>query len=877
MNLLKSALLATLVGSASLPASTLNAQPATPSNRIDVNGQPLWISGTNVAWVDFASDLGPGGVRFSEFDRMFRELRANGGNTVRFWMHTTGARTPEWSGQMVTGPGSSTIQNLTRLLDMAESYDITMLLSLWSFDMLRIANGTTNTDRAYAILTQDANRQSYIQNALIPMVNAVKGHKAILAWEIFNEAEGMSNEFGWDFNRHVPMADIQKFVNQTAGAIKRTDPTAKVTTGIVSPTAMSDIYTAANPIQRNYYRDDRLFQAGGDASGTLDFYTFHYYGYGDSPFNRHASYFQLDKPVFIGEFFIKGTTDGIPAELQYKRLYDNGYAGALSWQWVDWAQNRDNNTATWPNTLLNTQYMYSRHNADVNLALTEKPISYSFEVSQTTIEEGFSSILSWKSRNAVSAKLNGTDVFLMDRLTVTPTTSTTYRLVLEDKNGVIVRDSVTVTVTPQLEVNRLQAGPRITAPDNTWTYGDMDASYGVVRVDLNMATLPASGFDVQTSFDGHTWTTVRTEAGNTTTSISRSFTFTTPVHARFLRVRSDHAIQVSDFKAFGLLSELQPPKLDVISPTTVQILEQDTVIPIVVNAVVGTSGFGINGVRFYANDVLIGSDRFAPYSLNWTPTVPGTYKLHAMVSPTNFPNFQSRPVNVTILASQEKRRYEAEAAQKTGTVANGADGAASGGAYLNMSGDGSIIWSNVTVVEPKPYTIRIGYNLPFSEKTQYLRVNGVVTDTIVFAGPTTTWQWLERTVDLRAGSNTIEILHFWGYMWFDYIEIRGNGQTTDIEQDAEIASDFKLEQNYPNPFNPSTVVGFSISGTHAGTPVQLRVFDILGREVAVLVDGWMPAGFHQVTFDASGLASGIYMYRLQSGGQSITRRMILIK
>lgn len=874
MNLKKSTLIVALIGSASLCAAPVFAQTSPPSNRIDVNGQPLWISGTNVAWVDFAGDLGPNTVKFSEFERMFRELRANGGNTVRFWMHTTGGQTPQWSGQMVTGPGSATIQNLTRLLDMAESYDITMLLSLWSFDMLRIANGTTNTDRAYAILTQDANRQSYIQNALIPMVNAVKGHKAILAWEIFNEAEGMSNEFGWDFNRHVSMLNIQKFVNQTAGAIKRTDPDAKVTTGIVNTVAMSDIYTAANPIQMNYYRDDRLFQAGGDADGTLDFYTFHYYGYGDSPFSRQASYFQLDKPVFIGEFFIKGTADGVAADAQYKRLYDNGYAGALSWQWVDWAQNRDNNTATWPNTLLNTQFMYGRHHADVNLSFAQKAISHTFEATNTNIEQGFSTVLSWKSRDAVSAKLDGADVFLMDRLTLTPTSTTTYRLVLTDKNGGTVRDSVTVIVTPQLEVNRLAAGARITASDNTWAYGDMDASYGVVRVELTLGAMPAGGFDLQTSFDGHTWTTVRTEAENQTSAISRSFVFSTPVHARFLRIRSNNAFTVTDFKAFGLRSDFQPPKIDILSPTTVQILEQDTVIPIVVNAVVGTSGFGINGVRFFANDVLIGSDRFAPYSFNWTPTIPGTYKLHAMVSPTNFANFQSRPVMVTILSSQEKRRYEAESAQKTGTVTNGSDGAASGGAYVNMTADGSIVWSNVTVVEPKPYAIRIGYNLPYSDKTQYLRVNGVVTDTILFSGSTTTWQWLERTVDLRAGSNTIEILHYWGYMWFDYIEIRGNGQTTDIEQDAENASDFQLEQNYPNPFNPSTQIQFTLRTSNLA---RLSVYDILGREVAVLADGMMPAGTHSVTFDATGLASGVYVYRLTSGGQTITRRMIMIK
>ncbi len=838
----------------------------------------MWVSGTNVAWVDFASDLGPGAVRFSEFDRMFRELRANGGNTVRFWMHTTGGRTPQWSGNMVTGPGSSTIQNLTTLLDMAESYDITMLLSIWSFDMLRIANGTTNTDRAFAILTQDANRQSYIQNALIPMVNAVKGHKAILAWEIFNEAEGMSTEFGWDFNRHVPMSDIQKFVNQTAGAIKRTDPNAKVTTGIVSATAMSDIYTANNPIQKNYYRDDRLFQAGGDPIGTLDFYTFHYYGHGDSPFIRPASYFQLDKPVFIGEFFIKGVADGVPADMQFKKLYDNGYAGALSWQWVDWAQNRDNNTATWPNTLLNTQYMYGRHNADVNLRFTNKPVSYSFQASQTTIEEGFSTELVWKSRDAVRATLNGSDVFLMDRLTIAPTVTTTYRLVLEGANGGTVTDSIVVSVTPQLEVNRLAAGPQTIASNQTWVYGDMDASYGVIRAEMSLESMPSGGFVLQSSFDGHTWSTIHTVSNTGTTSVSQVVHFENPVHSRFLRILANSPIQVTEFKAFGHKSALQPPKIDITNPTATQILEQDTIIPIVANAVIGSSGFGTTGVRFFANDVLINTDRFAPYTFNWIPTVAGEYKLHAMVSPAHFPNFQSRPVFVTILPTQEKRRYEAETAQRTGTVANGSDGSASGGAYLNMAGDGSINWSNVTVVEPKPYTIRIGYNLPFSEKTQYLRVNGVITDTIVFGGPTATWQWLERTVDLVAGVNTIEILHFWGYMWFDYIEIRGNGQTTDIEKEAEIASDFKLEQNYPNPFNPSTQIQFTL-GTQdlASLPVQLRVFDILGREVAVLVDGLMPAGSHQVNFDASGLASGIYMYRLQSGAQSITRRMILIK
>jgi hypothetical protein len=87
-----------------------------------------------------------------------------------------------------------------------------------------------------------------------------------------------------------------------------------------------------------------------------------------------------------------------------------------------------------------------------------------------------------------------------------------------------------------------------------------------------------------------------------------------------------------------------------------------------------------------------------------------------------------------------------------------------------------------------------------------------------------------------------------------------------------------LSQNYPNPFNPSTVIGFTV-GTQdlASLPVRLAVYDLLGREVAVLVDGTMSAGSHSVTFDASHLSSGMYMYRIVSNGDSVSRQMILIK
>lgn len=85
---------------------------------------------------------------------------------------------------------------------------------------------------------------------------------------------------------------------------------------------------------------------------------------------------------------------------------------------------------------------------------------------------------------------------------------------------------------------------------------------------------------------------------------------------------------------------------------------------------------------------------------------------------------------------------------------------------------------------------------------------------------------------------------------------------------------FVLDQNYPNPFNPTTTIPYTLRTTG---PVRLRIFDLQGRRVATLVDDVQPAGTHTASFAANGLASGTYLYRLDAGGQSQTRRMSLLK
>jgi hypothetical protein len=83
-----------------------------------------------------------------------------------------------------------------------------------------------------------------------------------------------------------------------------------------------------------------------------------------------------------------------------------------------------------------------------------------------------------------------------------------------------------------------------------------------------------------------------------------------------------------------------------------------------------------------------------------------------------------------------------------------------------------------------------------------------------------------------------------------------------------------LAQNYPNPFNPSTVIRFEIPKDNM---VTVRIYDILGREVRTVVNEFLKAGAHEARFDAHGLATGIYFYRVEVGGSSIVRKMLLLK
>jgi hypothetical protein len=105
---------------------------------------------------------------------------------------------------------------------------------------------------------------------------------------------------------------------------------------------------------------------------------------------------------------------------------------------------------------------------------------------------------------------------------------------------------------------------------------------------------------------------------------------------------------------------------------------------------------------------------------------------------------------------------------------------------------------------------------------------------------------------------------------------------TSVEPGSTLPTNFELSQNYPNPFNPSTKIIYTIpsviaSGTKQSQLVTLKVFDILGNEVATLVNEEKVPGIHEIEFSAVNLASGIYIYHLRASEFTDTKKMVLLR
>jgi hypothetical protein len=178
-------------------------------------------------------------------------------------------------------------------------------------------------------------------------------------------------------------------------------------------------------------------------------------------------------------------------------------------------------------------------------------------------------------------------------------------------------------------------------------------------------------------------------------------------------------------------------------------------------------------------------------------------------------------------------------------------------ANVNNNGDVILNWTTASELNNQLFEIERR-----SEEGQYLRIGYVEGH-----GTTTEpqeYSYIDNTVETGTYFYRLKQIDFLGtYEYSDEVEVEVNGPLT-----------FNLEQNYPNPFNPSTNIKYNIPESGI---VKLAIYNTLGEEVAVLVDGMVQAGFYEVTFDASSLPSGAYFYRLQSDNLNQVKKMLLMK
>jgi len=162
--------------------------------------------------------------------------------------------------------------------------------------------------------------------------------------------------------------------------------------------------------------------------------------------------------------------------------------------------------------------------------------------------------------------------------------------------------------------------------------------------------------------------------------------------------------------------------------------------------------------------------------------------------------------------------------------------------------------------------VELFFTLSPSAVPHIATIDSVYMDTVVAGG-------VHLTTQVSVSDNTGIGIFLPAFIPGD-IKVLTPTSVDDLLDGSSLPTELELTQNYPNPFNPSTTIAFMLP--QAGQ-VRMEVFNILGQNVASILDDYLEAGSHEVVFDARNLSSGIYFYRIEHDLQTYTRKMVLLK
>ena len=315
------------------------------------------------------------------------------------------------------------------------------------------------------------------------------------------------------------------------------------------------------------------------------------------------------------------------------------------------------------------------------------------------------------------------------------------------------------------------------------------------------------------------------------------------------------------------------------------------------NKIIYTTNFGTNWVQ-----TSIGAIAAQCLAINGSNVFAGFLNIGVYRSTDNGINWFQTSLNdksIVTIAIKGSRIFAGTSGQ--GVFSSTDNGGTWGQTTLNNLSVNSLAFKDTilfagTVTNGVYYSTNYGLNWVQSSLNNHTVFSVAVKDSIIFAGTydygvyiskNNGTNWIQKNQGFYTLTPSISSLHIKdNYVFagqYNYVPNAGYKciyrrslfEVIRIKETSSIVTDrFLLEQNYPNPFNPSTVIRFQIKDSRFTT---LKVHDILGKEVATLVNENLKAGTYEVTFDGAGLSSGIYFYKLEANNFTEIKKAVLIK